>query len=151
MAVHCRCKESFSVLLNFRRHYRKQTNLSGTYKIAGEAESGGGIIQINNISSSGVGCTVSGLHRIEKDQEIRIEFQLNVKNKTVLKNLAVVTSVRQNAVGCEFKNNVEMDKALDFSSRVKLSYPHLFFSLFFQPVKRHPSKPVSLSGFPGRE
>lgn len=114
MAVRCHCQESFSVLLNFRRHYRKQTNLPGTYEIASEGGMGGGIIQINNISRSGVGFTVSGLHRIEKDQEIRIEFQLNDKNKTVLKKLAVVKSVRQNAVGCEFKNNVEMDKALGF-------------------------------------
>lgn len=114
IAVRCHCQESFSVLLNFRRHYRKQTNLSGIYEIASDGGSGGGIIQIANISRSGVGFTVSGLHRIKKGQQIRIEFQLNDKNKTVLKKQAVVKSVRQNAVGCEFINNVEMDKALGF-------------------------------------
>jgi hypothetical protein len=114
MVVRCRCQESFSVLLDFRRHYRKQTNLPGTYEITSEGGVGGGIIQINNISRGGVGFTVSGLHRIEKDQEMRIEFQLNDKNKTVLNRQAVVRSVRQNAVGCEFKSNAEMDKALGF-------------------------------------
>ena len=74
------------MLLNFRRHYRKQTNLSGTYKIAGEAESGGGIIQINNISSSGVGlpfpdCT--GLKRIRKSES---NFSSTLKTKPSLKN-----------------------------------------------------------------
>ena len=102
------------MLLNFRRHYRKQTNLHGTYEIISEGGVGGGIIQINNISRSGVGFTVSGLHRIEIDQEIRIEFQLNDKNKTLLKKQAVVKSVRENMVGCEFKGNAEMDKALGF-------------------------------------
>lgn len=114
VTVRCRCQETFSVLLDFRRNYRKQTNLPGTYEVVSEGGMGGGIIQINNISRSGVGFTVSGLHRIEKDQELRIEFQLNDKNKTVLKKQALVKSVRQNAVGCEFKSNTEMDKALGF-------------------------------------
>ena len=85
MNVRCRCQHAFTVLLDFRRHYRKQTSLPGTYEIPSEGGVGGGIIHINNISRGGVGFTVSGLHRIEKDQELQIEFQLNDKNKTVLK------------------------------------------------------------------
>ena len=114
MTVRCRCQESFPILLNFRRHYRKQTNLPGTYEISSAGGVGGGIIQISNISRGGVGFTVSGLHRIEKDQQLRIEFQLTDKNKTVITRQVVVKSVRHNVVGCEFKNTAEMDKALGF-------------------------------------
>jgi hypothetical protein len=117
MTILCRCQHSFAVLLDFRRFYRKQTSLPGTYEITSEGGGGGGIIHINNVSRGGVGFTVSGLHRIEKDQEMQIEFQLNDKNKTVLKKQAVVKSVRQNTVGCEFKRTVEMDKALGFFLR----------------------------------
>lgn len=119
MSVRCRCQQVFSILLNFRRHYRKQTNLPGTYEILSAGGVGGGIIHVCNISRSGVGFNVSGLHKIEKGQELRVEFQLNDKNKTVLNKLATVRSVRQNAVGCEFKGNVdtEMDKALGFYLR----------------------------------
>lgn len=112
--VRCRCQQLFSILLDFRRHYRKQTSLPGTYEIISEGGIGGGIIHINNISRGGVGFTVSGLHRIEKDQELLVEFQLNDKKKTTLKKRVLVKSVRQNAIGCQFKDNPEMERALGF-------------------------------------
>lgn len=115
ITVRCRCQQTFSILLDFRRHYRKQTSLPGTYAFTHQGEiSGGGLIHIHNISKGGVGFTISGLHRIECDQELLLEFQLNDKKKTVLKKLVLVKSVQQNAIGCQFKNNVEMDKALGF-------------------------------------
>jgi len=112
--VRCRCQQLFTVLLDFRRHYRKQTSLPGTYEIISEDGIGGGIIHINNISRGGVGFTVSGLHRIEKEQELLVEFQLNDKRKTTLKKRVLVKSVRQNAIGCQFKDNAEMERALGF-------------------------------------
>jgi hypothetical protein len=112
--VRCRCQQLFTVLLDFRRHYRKQTSLPGTYEIISEGGIGGGIIHINNISRSGVGFTVSGLHRIEKDQELLVEFQLNDKRKTTLKKRVQVKSVQQNAIGCQFKDTAEMERALGF-------------------------------------
>ncbi len=114
VSVRCRCQQVFSILLDFRRTYRKQTSLDGTYEILSEGGVGGGIIHINNISRGGIGFSVSGLHRIEKDQVIQVEFQLNDKNRTVLKKQAVVRSVRQNSIGCEFKCNADLDKALGF-------------------------------------
>lgn len=112
--VRCRCQQLFTVLLDFRRHYRKQTSLPGTYEIISEGGIGDGIIHINNISRSGVGFTVSGLHHIEKDQELLVEFQLNDKRKTTLKKRVQVKSVRQNVIGCQFKDNAEMERALGF-------------------------------------
>ena len=117
LSVRCRCQHEFTVLLDFRRNYRKQTSLPGTYEIVSEGGVGGGIIHVNNISRGGVGFTVSGIHRIEQDQELQIEFQLNDKNRTVLKKQAVVVSVRQNTIGCAFNCNVEMEKALGFYLR----------------------------------
>nr|WP_321467559.1 PilZ domain-containing protein [uncultured Desulfobulbus sp.] len=113
-SVRCRCQNVFSVLLDFRRSYRKQTSLHGTYEVLSEGGIGGGIIHISNISRGGLGFTVSGLHRIEKGQLLNIEFQLNDKNKTVLKKQAIVRTVDQNSVGCEFKSNTALDKALGF-------------------------------------
>ncbi|ADW17481.1 type IV pilus assembly PilZ [Desulfobulbus propionicus DSM 2032] len=114
LSVRCRCQQVFSLLLDFRRHYRKQTSLPGTYEILTEGGIGGGIIHINNISRTGIGFTVSGIHRIEQGQLLLIEFQLNDKNNTVLKKQAVVKTVQHNSIGCEFRCNVEMDKALGF-------------------------------------
>jgi len=114
ISVRCRCQHVFTVLLDFRRHYRKQTSLPGIYEIISQGGIGGGIIHINNISRGGVGFTVSGLHRIEKGQELYIEFQLNDKKKTTLKKRVLVKSVLQNTIGCQFKDTVEMDRALGF-------------------------------------
>ena len=114
ISVRCRCQQVFSLLLDFRRHYRKQTSLPGTYEILSEGGVGGGIIHINDISRGGLGFTVSGLHRIEKDQELQVEFQLNDKKKTVLKRRMLVKSVQQNSVGCQFKDAAEMERALGF-------------------------------------
>lgn len=109
--VQCRCQQTFEVLFDFRRHYRKQVNLTGTYQIVG---GGGGLITLNNVSRSGVGFTVSGLHRIEKGQRLQIEFNLNDKKKTFLKKLALVKSVRQNQIGCQFEDQAEMERDLGF-------------------------------------
>lgn len=114
ITVRCRCREMFNILLDFRRHYRKQISLPGTYEITSQGGIGGGIIHIRNISKGGLGFTVSGLHRIDKGQELLLEFQLNDKMKTVLKKMALVKSVQQNNIGCQFMENVEIDKALGF-------------------------------------
>ncbi|WP_310600858.1 PilZ domain-containing protein [Desulfobulbus sp.] len=114
MTVRCGCSASFPVLLNFRCNFRKQTNLPGTYQIIGPKNSGGGMIQVTNLSRGGAEFTVSGMHNLAMDQEIQIEIQLNDKKQTVLKKQAVIKSVRKNVVGCEFKNHADLDKALGF-------------------------------------
>ncbi|MBV5319146.1 MAG: PilZ domain-containing protein [Desulfobulbaceae bacterium] len=114
LKVKCRCQETFNVLFDFRRHYRKQVSLPGTYEIISQGGVGGGIIHLNNLSRGGIGFTVSGLHQVKKDQVLLIEFQLNDKKKTVLKKKVLVITVEQNLIGCQFENNVEMEKDLGF-------------------------------------
>ncbi len=114
ITVRCRCQQVFNIQLDFRRHYRKQISLPGTYEITSQGGIGGGIIHIHNISKGGLGFTVSGLHRIIKDQELQLEFQLNDKKKTGFRRQALVKSVQQNTIGCQFKDNVEMEKVLGF-------------------------------------
>ena len=114
LAIRCRCGHVYSVLLDFRRHFRKPTSLAGTYVSRDPAGPGGGVIRILNISRSGVGFTVSGRHRILPGQELQIEFQLTDRNKSVLKRPAVVRTVQDNTVGCEFLCAGELDKALGF-------------------------------------
>ncbi|MBM9537778.1 PilZ domain-containing protein [Desulfobulbus alkaliphilus] len=114
ITARCRCRHVYNILLDFRRHYRKKTNLPGTYEILSEGGVGGGIIHIINISRGGLGFTVSGLHRIEKDQLLLVEFQLNDKKQSVLKKRATVKSVQQNVIGCQFMEDAAMEKALGF-------------------------------------
>ncbi len=114
VSVRCRCQHVLSVLFDFRRHFRKQTSLPGTYSITNPAGGGGGIVHISNISRGGLGFTVSGVHRIEPGQELMLEFQLNDRKKTQLKKQAIVRSVQQNTVGCQFKDKTDMERDLGF-------------------------------------
>lgn len=114
LAVRCRCATLFHVVLDFRRYFRKSTNLAGTYTRSSSAGPGGGVIHIHNISRIGVGFTVSGQHRIEPGQELQIECQLSDRNQTVVKKQATVRTVQENTIGCEFAGSGDLDKALGF-------------------------------------
>ncbi|NOQ47384.1 MAG: hypothetical protein GQ559_12090 [Desulfobulbaceae bacterium] len=109
-----KCNEVFTIMLDFRGHFRKPTNLSGTYSIINPKGMGGGVMQIQNISRSGIGFTVSGKHNMEENQTLSLEFQLNDKKQTPLKKQVVIKSVQKNYIGCQFAKNEDIEKALGF-------------------------------------
>ncbi len=111
--IRCRCNVVFDVQIDFRRNYRKPVNLPGTYTILRDGQ-GGGVIHIRNISTGGIGFTVSGIHQLKKGQLIGVEFQLNDKKQTALRKKAVVVSVNTNQIGCQFSASEETGKALGF-------------------------------------
>lgn len=98
--------------LDFRRHYRKQDNLTGYYAVTNGI--GGGVIHIHNISRGGMGFTVSGIHAIHLGHLIELTFELNDKKRTRLKKNAIVRSVNANRIGCEFLDETPLEKALGF-------------------------------------
>ena len=124
----------FTVQLDFRRNFRKQTSLHGTYEVLSKGAHGGGIIHITNISRGGLGFTVSGLHDIQKGQLVQVEFQLNDKKKTVLNKQAVIRTVNKNSIGCEFRYNTDTDKALGFFPAKLIYFKTLSFFYNFSLV-----------------
>lgn len=111
--VRCRCNVIFDVQIDFRQTYRKQVNLTGTYILLRDGQ-GGGDIHIRNISTGGIGFTVSGTHQLKKGQVLGIEFQLNDKNQTTIRKKTVIVSVNKNQIGCRFSASEETGKALGF-------------------------------------
>ncbi len=77
--VRCSCKHLFIVHLDFRQHYRKETNLEGKYTMLPPAIGNGRLI-ILNLSKSGVsfiiGVKISGQHAILPEQKMNIIFTL---------------------------------------------------------------------------
>ena len=114
--VRCGCGEMFNLRLDFRRHYRKDTKLPGTYSITTPGKSGGGVILIRNISRSGIGFTVTGVHHLEKDMTITLNFHLDDKNQTKLQIKAIVCTVNNNSIGCKFSadSTIVGERALGF-------------------------------------
>lgn len=117
LKVRCSCGEHFSLRLDFREHYRKETSLPGTYTITTPGKVGGGVIHIHNISREGIGFTVTGLHHLEKGLELILDFQLDDKKKTQLRKEAIVRLVEKDYIGCQFVENAAEEKALGFYLR----------------------------------
>ena len=113
LKVRCPCENVFRVHLDFRRHYRKDTDLLGMYKAISPSGTGGSI-QINDISQSGLGFTVEGTHFIEKDHTLLISFELDDKRKTKLEKKVIVQSVDGVFIGCQFIEEQAYSKELGF-------------------------------------
>ena len=113
LKVRCNCNYAWNLLLDFRRHYRKKTELSGTYTLDAPTN-GGGRLTVVNISRSGVGFEVTGLHAIMIGQKARLQFTLDNKKKTHIDKHVVIISVKNGYVGCEFLDDRVFEKDLGF-------------------------------------
>ncbi len=115
--VRCKCNTRFTVHLDFRDYYRKDTDLSGSYRIIKPSGKGSGSIRVCNISLSGIGFLVIGLHMLEPNQILELEFQLDDKKRTRLVKQVRICTVDKNYIGSEFINQDAMEKALGFYLR----------------------------------
>jgi hypothetical protein len=113
--VRCRCKQTFNVDLEFRQFHRKPTDLYGFYEVI--SANSGGRAAIKDLSRKGMGFMVSGVHNVRVGQNILVNFALDDKHNTPLKKAAVVRSVEQNRIGCEFKKDQAFEKDLGFYLR----------------------------------
>ncbi len=114
LKTRCSCDNTFLVTLDFRRHYRKPTNIVGVYTIIGSPGSGGGQMQVDNISRSGVGFSVSGRHRMVIGQKALLNFRITDKKQTELTKKVVIKRISTNKIGCEFINQSQIGKDLGF-------------------------------------
>lgn len=113
LKVKCRCGNSFKVQLEFRRHFRKNTELRGTYDIKPPAV-GGGITKITNLSLSGACFEIRGIHDLKIGQVGSLVFTLDNRKETVLFKQVVIKSVAGNKIGCEFVEDRAFEKELGF-------------------------------------
>ena len=100
--LRCSCGNRFSVLPEFRRAYRRETNLRGTYtKFSSENEYGQ--IIIKNMSMTGVGFTTESDHRLGEGDELMLRFMLDDRKDAKIEAGAVVVRTHGEYVGCKFK------------------------------------------------
>jgi PilZ domain len=114
LKTRCSCDNTFLVALDFRRHYRKPTKIVGVYTIIGSPGSGGGQMQVDNISRSGLGFSVSGRHCMLIGQKALLNFRITDKKQTELTKKVVIKRVNTNKIGCEFINQSQIGKDLGF-------------------------------------
>lgn len=113
--VRCRCKQTFTFEFEFRQSHRKKTNLNGIYEVL--SGKGGGRATIEDLSEHGLGFLTSGRNRVQVGQKIMINFSLDDQPQTMLKKRAVIRSVSDNRVGCEFTRGQATEKDFGFYLR----------------------------------
>ena len=69
---------------------------------------------IYNLSRTGIGFSVSDGLELRVGQKLRLEFQLNDRKASIIVKDAVIRSVHDQIVGCEFDGRGELAGALGF-------------------------------------
>lgn len=113
LRVKCKCGNSFSLQLEFRQFFRKNTDLQGVYD-ANPPARGGGIATIVNLSLSGACFEVRGLHNLQIGHKGSLVFTLDNRKETVLYRQVIIRTVDENRIGCQFVEERAFDKELGF-------------------------------------
>ncbi len=122
--VRCTCRNLLTLELDFRRKYRKKTDLHGEYAVWAPSDGerkvkgGGPRFQkclVDNLSLGGLGLTVSG-HGLKVGDALRVRFTLDDRQKTELDRKVVVRVVMPNYIGAEFVDSAyfQYDRAIGF-------------------------------------
>jgi len=98
--IKCRCKNVFTVYFEFRKKFRKTTNLYG--KFINHYRKKTGDIIVKNLSFEGLGFTTMDIDKFKNGDKIEVSFELDNQDRTTIKKEAIVRNIRKNNVGCEF-------------------------------------------------
>lgn len=111
--VRCTCQSIFTVKLEFRRTYRKETKLAGDYQSLPTRKHTGRLTVVN-VSKGGLGAQIIGANPFRVGDEARISFNLDDSHHSLIEKRVLVRLVKQNYIGCEFLDSTAHDKALGF-------------------------------------
>lgn len=109
--VRCTCQNKFAVKLEFRRDFRKASNLSGEY-LSLPTGNPRGRTTVVNISRNGIGLRIDGAGRFKIGAELLILFTLDGTTDSLIEKRAVIRVAKQNYIGCEFLGSFPLGKAL---------------------------------------
>jgi len=113
--IKCGCENVFTVELDFRKKFRKKTNLPGKFTNQTRKNIRGDII-VKNLSMDGLGFTTEDIKKLQKGDEITVSFKLDNADETTIKKEVIVKNIRKNTVGCEFEKSSQyaLDADLGF-------------------------------------
>ena len=107
MVVQCACGNDFSVVFESRRHYRKKVNTYGKCFAAGDVLDGA-LVQLMDISQSGVTFKKVDGRPLKLNEKIRVSFQLGDGK---LDCAASIHNIRKSGgIGAKFINIDEHSK-----------------------------------------
>lgn len=116
LKVKCRCGHIFKVQLEFRRHYRKTTDLPGVFESVQPTQNSGKA-KVINLSLSGACFEFRGTHDMKIGQKGTLVFTLDNRKASQLTKVVYIRSISGNRIGCEFLEDRAFDKELGFYLR----------------------------------
>ena len=115
-ALRCSCRAVFRVFFEFRKSYRKKTNLEGYYAIL-PVSMQWGKMRVDDISLNGIGFTTIYKNNLKQGERIKVKFILDDKRQSEVEKQAVVMWANNKSAGCEFTQTDEYDRILGFYLR----------------------------------
>ena len=114
LKVNCTCGNSFELLLEFRKYFRKDTSLHGNFNPDTANEQNIGKAAVVDLSLTGVCFKVRAHHGIEPGDTGELVFTLDNRKRTVLYRKVIVKNVNGLRIGCEFLPDNAPSKELGF-------------------------------------
>lgn len=104
--IRCKCRSHFSVLFEFRKAPRQETDIQGYYARSPEGDEWKKML-VTNISVGGVGLLTHAMHDLTIGDQLKVRFSLNSVRRSLVEKDAVVRWVSDGNIGCEFREPVE--------------------------------------------
>jgi hypothetical protein len=108
----CKCGEEFRLSLDFRKHYRKNVQLTGEYYVQGKYEKEE--ILIEDISKVGIRFATLKPHNFSKDDLVELKFNLDNPMRTEVRIRVKILWINDRTVGAQFNNPDLLEKDLVF-------------------------------------
>lgn len=122
--IRCSCGHTYSVELDKRKHYRKETQLTGMYihivSSLGDnfsEEVGKGIITVLDLSRTGLRFKLNVPPSFGPGDKLMLEFRLDDAKRTLVRKEVVIRNIRELVAGAEFTHHDPSDpseKAIGF-------------------------------------
>jgi transcription elongation factor Elf1 len=113
--IKCPCGHSYKAILEKRRHYRKETNLPGTYVhfIDGQPRNRG-LMTVRDLSTAGMKLRLNVKQSFAIGDQLRVEFHLDDAHRTLIRKTVIIRNQRDQFIGVELAPFETVDKALGF-------------------------------------
>ncbi|MCF8026024.1 MAG: PilZ domain-containing protein [Desulfobacteraceae bacterium] len=115
--IKCPCGNAWQVQVEYRREYRKKTELKGSYKALPKDGKPGdaGRMKVVDLSRRGVRMQISNLpYGLDVGDRLNIEFKLDDANQSTIRREVVVKNLHPPYVGAVFHNPPVEDNILGF-------------------------------------
>jgi len=117
VGIKCSCGNVSKIQLEFRRQYRKKTELPGYYKVvASNGEPGeSGVITVVNLSRNGLRMKFKEPpFSLDIGTVLNIRFYLDDQDQTLVKRDAILQNIELPYAGAAFRRSSETDNVIGF-------------------------------------